>query len=72
MATKAPVVVNKVADKLFKVNENFSINRYDNGFMVEVGGRNKKNDYVTAKIVVATIDEVLAIVKETLEMELDT
>ena len=25
-------------NKLFKVNENISINRYDNGWMVEVGG----------------------------------
>ena len=25
--------------KLVKVNENISINRYDNGWMVEIGGR---------------------------------
>jgi hypothetical protein len=25
--------------KLSKVNESITINRYDNGFMVEVGGR---------------------------------
>ena len=30
--------------KLAKVNENISINRYDNGWMVEVGGRNEEND----------------------------
>jgi hypothetical protein len=63
--------VNRVSDKLTKVNENFSVNRYDNGFMVEVGGRNKKGDYVTAKIVAGTVDEVLGLVKEALEMDLD-
>ena len=42
--------VNKLSDKLTKVNESFTINRYDNGFMVEAGGRNKKGDYVNAKI----------------------
>ena len=44
---------------------------YDNGFMVEAGGRNKKGDYVSAKILCNTLDEVLALVKEAGEMELD-
>jgi len=63
--------VNKLSDKLAKVNENFSINRYDNGFMIEVGGRNKKGDYVSAKIVTGTVQEVLVLVQEALEMDLD-
>ncbi len=63
--------VNKISDKLTKVNENFTVNRYDNGFMVEAGGRNKKGDYVNAKIVAGTVEEVLVLVKEALEMELD-
>jgi len=63
--------VNKLSDKLTKVNENFSVNRYDNGYMVEVGGRNKKGDYVNAKIVASTVSEVLALVQEALEMDLD-
>lgn len=63
--------VTKISDKLTKVNENFTVNRYDNGFMVEAGGRNKKGDYVNAKIVASTVEEVLALVKEALEMELD-
>ena len=33
--------VTKLSDKLTKVNESFTINMYDNGFMVEAGGRNK-------------------------------
>lgn len=63
--------VNKLSDKLTKVNESFTINRYDNGYMVEAGGRNKKGDYVNAKIVAGTVEEVLALVKEALEMDLD-
>ena len=63
--------VTKFGDKLTKINENFTINRYDNGFMVEAGGRNKKGDYVSAKILCNTLDEVLALVKEAGEMELD-
>ena len=64
--------VNKLSDKLVKVNENFTINMYDNGFMVEAGGRNKKSDYVNAKIMCSTVDEVLALVREACEMERDS
>ena len=65
-------MVNKLSDKLIKVNESLTVNRYDNGFMVEVGGRNKKGDYITSKIICNTMDEVLLIVKEAGEMDLDS
>jgi len=61
----------KLGDKLTKVNESFTVNMYDNGFMVEAGGRNKKGDYVNAKILCNTLDEVLALVKEAGEMDRD-
>ena len=63
--------VSKISDKLVKVNDCFTINMYDNGFMVDVGGRNKKSDYVSAKIVCSTVDEVLSLVREACEMERD-
>ena len=69
MATKT--TVSKISDKLIKINESYTVYRYDNGFMVEAGGRNKKGDYVTAKILCNTLDEVLTLVKEAGEMELD-
>jgi hypothetical protein len=50
--------------KLAKVNDSFSINRYDNGWMVEVGGRSKKDDWVTAKILCNTEEELVALIKE--------
>ena len=64
--------VNKLGDKLVKVNDNFTIHMYDNGFMVEVGGRNKKSDYVTAKIICNTVDEVLNLAREACEMDRDS
>ena len=64
--------VTKISDKLTKVNESFTVNRYDNGFMIEVGGRNKKGDYVNAKILCSTLDEVVFLVKEACEMDLDS
>jgi len=54
-----------------KVNESISINRYDNGWMVEISGRDKNSDYKTAKILCNTEDEMIAVVKEWNTMELD-
>jgi len=64
--------VTKLSDKLVKVNDNFSVHMYDNGFMVEVGGRNKKSDYVSARILCSTLEEVQALVAEACAMERDT
>ncbi len=64
-------LVNRLGDKVVKVSENFTVNMYDNGFMVEAGGRNKKGDYVTAKILCSTVDEVVSLVREACEMERD-
>jgi len=59
-------------NKLSKVNENISINRYDNGFMVEVGGRDNENDWKTAKVLCNTEEEMIAVVREWNSMEIDT
>ena len=58
--------------KLDKVNESITINRYDNGFMVEVGGRDKENDWKSAKILCNTESEMLDVVKEWNSMEIDS
>jgi hypothetical protein len=57
--------------KLAKVNESITINRYDNGWMVEVGGRNKKEEWKTTKTMCNTEEELLAVVKEWNSMDLD-
>jgi hypothetical protein len=57
--------------KLAKVNESITINRYDNGWMVEIGGRNKKEDWSNTKTLCNTEDEVLALVKEWNTLPLD-
>ena len=58
--------------KLNVVNESFTINRYDNGFMVEVSGRDKENDWKTCKVLCTTEADLFEVVKEALSMELDT
>jgi hypothetical protein len=50
--------------KLAKVNDSITLNRYDNGWMVEIGGRNKKDDWANTKIMCATEEELIAVIKE--------
>lgn len=61
----------KVSDKLTKASDSFTVYIYDNGYMVEVSGRDKKDDWATAKIMCADLDAVMAIAREVAEMERD-
>jgi hypothetical protein len=61
--------VTKISDKLSKVNESFTVNMYDNGYMLEIGGRTADDDWSNAKIMVQSIDELVALIKEASEME---
>lgn len=57
--------------KLSKVSESFTVYRYDNGWMVEISGRNKKEDWTSSKILCNTEEELLNLIKEYNSMELD-
>ena len=57
--------------KLAKVNESITLNRYDNGWMVEVSGRNEDEDWKTAKVMCNTEEELLAVFQEWNTMDLD-
>ena len=57
--------------KLKKANESFTINRYDNGFMIEVGGRDEENDWKNCKVLCSTKEELFAVIEEALAMEID-
>lgn len=63
--------ISKLSDKLDKINESFSIYIYDNGYMVEVSGRDSSDEYKTAKIMVGSVEELIALVKEATEMDID-
>lgn len=63
--------VNKISDKLIKVNESFTVYMYDNAYMIEVSGRDNENEYKTVKLMVPTLDQLQALIKETTEMEKD-
>jgi hypothetical protein len=69
MAKSKPIT--KISDKLVKVNESFSVYMYDNAYMIEVSGRDTENDYKTVKLMVTTLDQLQALIKEVTEMDRD-
>ena len=58
-------------NKLSRVNESITINRYDNGWMIEVSGRDKDNEWKSTKTLCNTEEELIAIVKEWNTKDLD-
>lgn len=54
----------KITDKLVKVDNTFTVNKYDNGYMVEIGGRNSGDDWANVKIICNTLDDVVALLNE--------
>jgi hypothetical protein len=69
---KENIMATSKLGKLAKVNESITINRYDNGWMIEVGGRDDDSEWKNCKVVCNTEEEVLAVVKEYNAMDLDS
>ena len=57
--------------KLSKVNESFTVNRYDNGYMVEIGGKDFDDNWKTCKIICNTQEDLLEVINQAIAMELD-
>ncbi len=61
--------VKQINDKLKKVSDSYTINMYDNGFMLEIGGRDHNDEWANAKILCSTVEELVELVKEAADME---
>lgn len=61
----------KLSDKLSKCGDSVTVNMYDNGFMVEVSGRDSEDDWKSAKIMCQTLDEVYFVIAEASTMPRD-
>ena len=58
----------KLSDKLIKVSDSFTVNMYDNGYMIEISGRNKNDDWATAKVMCNDLETVNNIIAEAASM----
>ena len=54
---------------LVKIAEDFTVNLYDNGFMVQATGYDAAQEYVTVKYVCKTDEELVNYVKALILME---
>jgi len=61
----------KLNDKIEKVNDNFTVHMYDNGFMLEISGRDDNSDWATAKILCKDMEELIDLIRDAAAMERD-
>lgn len=61
----------KVVDKLKKVSDSLTIYFYDNGFMVEICGRDLDDEWKTIKVLCESLEQVNALVAEAAELPKD-
>ena len=61
----------KIENKLNKINDNFTVYMYDNGFMFEVSGRDDSQDWATAKILCNTLEDLIELIQEASAMDRD-
>ena len=62
----------KLADKLVKVDEDITIRQLDNGFIVEVAGRDSDDEWATVKIVCFDLASVQTLVEEATQLPKNT
>ena len=58
----------KLSDKLKKCSDSLTVNMYDNGYMVDVSGRDSQDEWKSAKIMCQTLDQVNAVIVEAASM----
>ena len=61
--------IKKISDKLVKINDSLTLNLYDNGYMIEVNGRDANDDWSQVKITCDTLDEVNTLIKEANDLD---
>lgn len=57
--------------KLHKVSDTFTVNRYDNGWMLEFSGQDKNENWKNSKVVCNTEKELFDLIKEYNSIDLD-
>ena len=63
--------ISKISDKLNKIGETFIVNIYDNGFMIEATGRDNEDEWSTAKVLCASEEELVELIRNALTIKRD-
>jgi len=62
-------MITSINDKLITVSDNFYVNIYDNGFMLEVCGTDKNGEYKTVKLICNSPTELNVLIDSIIAME---
>ena len=49
---------NKLIDNFKKISDNYSITNCQNGFLIEVSGQDMKEEWITVKFVINSVEEL--------------
>ena len=63
--------ISKIGDKLAKVSDSFTVNMYDNGYMLEISGRDSDNEWKNAKVLVQNLTQLNDLIAEVSELPRD-
>lgn len=53
----------KLIDIFNKINDNYNVTICNNGFIVDISGRDSTDEWITGKFVVNTIDELKEVIQ---------
>lgn len=73
MGTKTSAIEHKVSisERLEKASDSLTIHMYDNGYMLEIAGRDAEGDWKTSKIVTTNLDDLFKLIEEAAVMPKD-
>ena len=63
--------ISKIGDKLAKVGDSFTVNIYDNGYMLEISGRDADGEWKNAKVLVQNRAQLNDLITEISELPRD-
>jgi hypothetical protein len=63
--------ISKIGDKLAKVSDSFTVNIYDNGYMLEISGRDNDGEWKNAKVLVQNLAQLNDLITEVSELPRD-
>jgi hypothetical protein len=63
--------ISKIGDKLAKVSDSFTVYIYDNGYMLEISGRDSDNEWKNAKVLVQNLAQLNDLITEVSELPRD-
>lgn len=55
--------------KLARVHDSFTVNIYENGYMVEFSGQDQNDEFVTQKIIAHDVDELVTLISNIVKMD---